>query len=220
MICLDSNRNIIQDDVYIIENGLKDREFLIIDDWENGKYHFEGYDSKKLIYLGEHDLVYSIADLEKGLLFIAPKRVSRDRVSWITGPLLNIITIPKLKRLLRNKGITKTNAPMMIKERDNNCCQLCGETDVRTLNVHHIVPRKSPFVTNSFINSPINQITLCANCHRIEHYVLEHGDKLEREAHVKRMFDINGLNYRKDKLGEYLYESMDVIKEYNKIEFI
>ena len=108
----------------------------------------------------------------------------------------------------------------MIKERDNNCCQLCGETNVRTLNVHHIVPRKSPFVTNSFINSPINQITLCANCHRIEHYVLEHGDKLEREAHVKRMFDINGLNYRKDKLGEYLYESMDVIKEYNKIEFI
>lgn len=220
MICLDSNRNIIKNDDYIIKNGLSDREFLIIDNWENEEYHFEDCNSSKLIYLGEYDLVYSIADLEKGILFIAPKRTGEDTVSWITGPLLNRIEIPLLKRLLKNKGINKTNASKRIKERDNNRCQLCGESDKRVLNVHHIVPRKSPFVTDSFIHSPINQITLCANCHRIEHHVLEHGNKSEREAHVKKMFDINGLHYRNDKLGEHFYESMEVIKNYNKIEFI
>ena len=219
MICLDSNRNIIQDSDFL-ETGLSGWEYLIIEDWENGEYHFEKHDSEKLIYLGEHDLVYSIADLNKGVLFIAPKRMGEDTVRWITGPLLNIIQIPQLKKLLKNKGITKTNASKQIKERDNHCCQLCGETDERGLNVHHIVPRKSPFVTESFIHSPINQITLCANCHRIEHHVLEHGSKSERKAHVEKMFDINGLHYRNDKLGEHFYESMEVIKNYNKIEFI
>jgi hypothetical protein len=62
-------------------------------------------------------------------------------------------------------------------------------------------------------------ITLCANCHRIEHHVLEHGSKSERKAHVEKMFDINGLHYR-GKIGEHLYESIEVIKEYNKIEFL
>ena len=218
MICLDSDRNIIKDDRYI-RNGLEDREFIIVDDWKTGEYHFEGYDSPKLIYLGEHDLVYSIADLKKGILVIAPKRNGEDTCSWITGPLLNVIEIPMLERLLKNKRITKTNAPLKVKERDGNCCQLCGETDIRTLNVHHIVPRKSPFVIDSFIHSPLNQITLCANCHRIEHHVLEHGSEAEREEHVRRMFDINGLNYG-GKLGEHFYESMDVIKRYNQIEFI
>lgn len=224
MICLDSNRNVVRNDNHIIENGLSDREFLIIDsvcedDGRIKEYHFEDYNSTKLIYLGEYDLVYSIADLEKGVLYIAPKRTGKDRVHWITGPLLNRIEIPMLKKLLKNKGITKTNASKLIKERDNNCCQLCGETDVRTLNVHHIVPRKSPFIFKSFIDSPINQITLCANCHRIEHYVLENGDENERKEHVKKMFMINGYNW-KDTLADVYYASMEDIRRYNKIEFL
>lgn len=218
MICLDSNRNIIRDPNFL-ETGLSGWEYLIIDNWESEEYHFEPHDSEKLVYLGEHDLVYSIADLDKGILFIAPKRMGKDTVRWITGPLLNIIEIPQLKKLLKNNGVNKTNASKKIKERDENRCQLCGETDVRVLNVHHIVPRKSPFVTEEFIHSPINQITLCANCHKIEHHVLEHGSKSEREAHVKKMFDINGLHYM-NKIGEHFYESMGVIKNYNKMEFI
>ena len=127
--------------------------------------------------------------------------------------------IIKLKKLLKNKEITKTNAPQKIKERDGNCCQLCGQTDLRTLNVHHIVPRKSPFILKSFIHSPINQITLCANCHKIEHYVLTHGDTTERKEHVKRLLCINGFNWD-DNLDDSYYAPIEDIKKWNQIEFL
>ena len=46
MICLDSNRNVVRNDNHIIENGLSDKEFLIIDsvcedDGRIKEYHFD-----------------------------------------------------------------------------------------------------------------------------------------------------------------------------------
>lgn len=222
MIGLDSTRNIIRDMNYL-KNDLSEKEFLVVDTFKKvdekhsqiDEYHFEPYDSNNIIYLGEKDLTYSITDLEKGLITRAPYRIGDGIQSWIALPIQ--ITIPNLKRILRNKGINKTNAPMKIKERDDHTCQLCGETDRRTLNVHHIIPRKSPFFSKSFINSPMNQITLCANCHRIEHYVLENGSSTERRKHVKRMFEINGAHFWK--LDRLHYAPMDEIKKYNQMEF-
>lgn len=219
MICLDSARNIIRNDDYLINNGLSGKEYLIIDDWENGEYHFEEYDSEKLIYLSEYDLVYSIADLEKGILYTAPKRTGKDTVHWITGPLINIIEIPQLKKLLKNKMINKTNASTKIKERDDDCCQLCGESDYRTLNVHHIVPRKSPFIHKSFIHSPMNQITLCANCHSIEHHVMRYGNDDERREHVERLFRLNGFNWDKYHRNSEYYISIKEIEAWNTGKF-
>ena len=211
MIGLDTNRNIIHDMGYV-ENSLSEDDFLIIDDTDIPLYHFEPYSSDKLIYLAELDLVYSIFDLDKGLLLRAPCKVDDTHVrNWIVRSI--DYTIPQLKKLLKNKHITKTNASKKIKERDNNCCQLCGENDARTLNVHHIVPRTSPFFSKDFINSPINQITLCANCHRIEHYILANSNANKRKEHVKRLFELNGFNWN-DRLTDAYYAPMEDIKKY------
>lgn len=96
MICLDSSRNIIQDTDYI-ENDLSEKEFLVVDDWDNGEYHFEPYQSDRLVYLGEHDLCYSIYDLEKGLLTRSPYKTRPGMIqSWITTQLT--LEIPHLKK--------------------------------------------------------------------------------------------------------------------------
>ena len=218
MIGLDSTRNIIQDMEYI-EKDLSEKEFLIIDNIEEINetesqidYHFEPYGSENLIYLGEMDLVYSIYNLNEGLLLRAPYKKREGYIQPWIAPVK--FEIPHLKRLLKNKGITKSNASEKIKERDDNHYQLCGETDIRTLNVHHIIPRASPFFHDSFINSPLNQITLCANCHRIEHWVMEHGISNERKEHVKKMFDINGAHFRGGELHELHYAPMSEIKKY------
>ncbi len=215
MIGLDRSRNIIKD-MSCVKQDLSKKEFLIIDDYEDivNNHHFEPYSSDNLIYLREMDLVYSIYDLKKGLLLRAPWKIGKNYIqNWVT-PCIEII-IPQLTKLLKNKEITKSNASKKIKERDNNRCQLCGESDIRTLNVHHIVPRISPFADKKFIDSPINQITLCANCHRIEHFVLENGSKAERREHVKRMFEINGYGFNSiGDIHETMYESMDVLKRY------
>lgn len=217
MICLDSSRNIIRKPDYI-ERDLSKKEFLVVDNYDPFEYHFEPYESDNLVYLGEKDLTYSIKDLEKGLLVRAPYKVDENHIqSWIVRFIE--FTIPQLKKILENKGITKTNAPIQIKERDNNRCQLCGETDIRTLNVHHIVPRKSPFITKDFIHSPMNQITLCANCHRIEHYVLKHGNEAERKEHVARLFEINGFDVE-GHLNSGFYAPVKDIRKWNKIEFL
>lgn len=215
MIVFDCNRNISHDE-YV--ESLSSEEFLVIDaDEVNGiyGYHYEPYVSERLIYFKEWDLIYSVVDLEKGVLSYAPKKNGKCYVT----PELYKIEIPSLKKLLKNKEITKSNAPDLIKERDGYVCQLCGETDVRTLNVHHIVPRKSPFVVNDFIDSPLNQITLCSNCHRIEHHVLKYGSIEERKEHVKRLFMINGFNWKRG-VSSGFYASMDEIRQWNKIDIL
>ena len=194
MICLDSNRNIIKNPKYI-EKDLSNKEFLIIEDMDTGKSHFESYHSDKLIYLGEYDLVYSIHDLHKGTLYIAPQKDGKDFVKWVAGPSIHIIQIPQLIKLIDNQFVTKSNAVSEIKERDNYTCQVCGNTDERVLHVHHIVPRKNPIIAEDFINSPINQITLCANCHNIAHHTLKHGTKFQRQELVQSLFDLTGYNY-------------------------
>ena len=217
MICLDSSRNIIQDTDYI-ENDLSEKEFLVVDDWDNGEYHFEPYQSDRLVYLGEHDLCYSIYDLEKGLLTRSPYKTRPGMIqSWITTQLT--LEIPHLKKLVKNQWVKGKYVPEKIKERDNYTCQLCGENDVRVLNVHHIVPRKSPFITKDFIHSPLNQITLCANCHRIEHHILRYGNGDERKEHVKRMLCINGFNWTRYTNSAY-YMPIKDIEKWNKIEFL
>ena len=211
MIALDSSRNIMDNKNLV--NAFSTSEFVVIDNMETGNYHFESVYSDNIIYLQELDLFYSIADLDKGLLYYAPIRSGKDTARFYVGPALYEFEIPALKKLLKNKGITKSNASSKIKERDGYTCQLCGETDVRTLNVHHIIPRISPFFTKSFIESPVNQITLCANCHRIEHHVLAHGKTSERKIHVERLFEINGYKYCK-KLNPVAYETMKTLREY------
>ena len=218
MICLDSSRNIIRDSGYI-EKDLSEKEFLVVDDWDTNEYHFEPYHSDKLVYLGEHDLCYSIYDLEKGLLTRSPYKTGPGMIqNWITTQIT--LEIPQLKKLLANKWINKSNASNKIKERDGDCCQLCGESDFRTLNVHHIVPRKSPFFDKDFINSPINQITLCSNCHSIEHHILRYGNADERKEHVKKLFELNGFNWGHFNRSDVFYAPIKEIERYNKGEFV
>ena len=213
MIGLDVSRNIMED-MSSLEH-FSEEEFVIVDDISSGKYHFEPYSSNRLIYLAEMDLIYSINDLEKGLLIRAPRKIDETHCSnWLVRDITYII--PQLEKLLRNIGITKSNAPEKIKERDGCCCQLCGEKDFRTLQVHHIVPRKNPIILESFIHSPVNQITLCANCHRIEHYISRHGNENERKNHVKRLFEFTGFNWD-DRLSSAYYASTEDIAFLNSM---
>jgi 5-methylcytosine-specific restriction endonuclease McrA len=53
-------------------------------------------------------------------------------------------------------------------ERDNYQCRRCGCDDRRVLNAHHVKPRnRNPGLALDVENG----ITLCANCHKIEHVI-------------------------------------------------
>jgi len=54
-----------------------------------------------------------------------------------------------------------------IRKRDNYQCQRCGESDQRTLVVHHIRP-----VSDRGTSEPSNLITLCIDCHNKVHWGL------------------------------------------------
>jgi ribosomal protein L37AE/L43A len=53
-----------------------------------------------------------------------------------------------------------------VKNRDNNCCQKCGENAVRRLTAHHIL-NFSKFVELRFAID--NGITFCVKCHKAFH---------------------------------------------------
>lgn len=126
MIGLDVHRNITHD-MDDVECDLSYKEFLVIDNYDElrisgdlfNNHHFEPYSSDNLIYLREMDLVYSIYDLNNGLLLRAPYKIGKDYIqSWVT-PCIEF-HIPQLKKILKTKGITKSTASKKIKERDNN----------------------------------------------------------------------------------------------------
>lgn len=98
MIVLDKSRNVVHDSNII--NLYSNDEFLVVDDPENGKYHFEKGYSDKIIYLQEHDLFYSIKDLEKGLLFYAPIRCGENSARFVTMDCR--CEIPDLKCIIAN----------------------------------------------------------------------------------------------------------------------
>lgn len=76
-----------------------------------------------------------------------------------------------------------------IKERDGYVCQLCGEDNIKLLNSHHIKPKsKFPKLALDFNNG----ITLCLECH-----LLQHSD------------DINSYNLILDKIKKYREEVKD-----------
>ena len=67
-------------------------------------------------------------------------------------------------------GLGKSPAEMAlikrgVKNRDNNCCQVCGEKD-KPLEVHHIFPQSR---YPSLMGDTSNLITLCQSCHHKYH---------------------------------------------------
>jgi hypothetical protein len=44
-------------------------------------------------------------------------------------------------------------------------CEVCGNSNVDVLHIHHIIPRRDPRCTNL----PANLACLCANCHNLVH---------------------------------------------------
>lgn len=49
--------------------------------------------------------------------------------------------------------------------RDNCSCRNCNESDYRKLDIHHIIPK-----SKGGKDTLENLITLCVNCHRVEHF--------------------------------------------------
>ena len=107
-------------------------------------------------------------------------------------------------------------------------CERCGyDKNIAALDFHHINPDEKEFQIDMrhFSNHSLEKlqaeldkcILLCANCHRIEHHVLEHGTHKERKEHVERLFKINGLNWR-DPNHDAFYAPMCDIRKWNKIE--
>jgi len=121
--------------------------------------------------------------------------------------------MPKqIDKLIKNTYIKTDSNTNEIKLRDGYKCQICGFDDSRALEVHHIVPRSSPFIVKSFIRSPLNCITLCANCHRIAQSILRDGYDKEREESVKQMGKLNGWNMKW--FDSMYYESHHVFGDY------
>lgn len=60
----------------------------------------------------------------------------------------------------------------MSKLRPKINCEICGETNKRVLDRHHIIPRKHPLSTDNDYNLAV----ICSNCHRKVHngeYIIE-----------------------------------------------
>ena len=103
MIVLDNSRNVVHNSELI--DIYKNEEFLVVDDPDNRKYHFEKGHSDKIIYLQEHDLFYSIKDLKKGLLFYAPIRCGDNSARFVIRSGFRQ-EIPNLMQILMEYGIS------------------------------------------------------------------------------------------------------------------
>lgn len=168
--------------------------------------------SNNLVYLGEEDRVFHLHFNLQGLKDIHvsfrdvplyKQQKLRETQHFIDNfvsktPSSEIEGIPKEQfiKLLKNAEIKSDKNTAKIRERDNNTCQLCGFDDYRALQVHHIIPKINPFFDTDLIRDPINCITLCANCHRISHYIYMNGTDSEREKLVKSLLKLNGFNLR------------------------
>jgi 5-methylcytosine-specific restriction endonuclease McrA len=62
------------------------------------------------------------------------------------------------ERIERHKALKEWGR--MIRARDGNKCQMCGET--RLLNAHHIIPKE----LRELSFEPMNGISLCVRCHK------------------------------------------------------
>lgn len=169
-----------------------------------------------LIYLGEYDVVAHLHDHVKGELTPVYQYIGEGKVKG--HPCLWMEDIPQIQKLIKNTLINSHKQISKIKARDNFQCQVCGFDDEMALEVHHIVPRTSPFVSENFIKSPLNCITLCANCHRIAQKTLMNGTINERGDSVKRLGEING--WRLERIAPNFYEPHSVFKKWRDIEFL
>jgi predicted restriction endonuclease len=109
--------------------------------------------------------------LKKGIIEPAYRCLDNKNIKISPVPPITY-NILQLAKLINNIQISKTNKNAVI-ERDNYQCQVCGFDDIRTLEVHHIIPKSSPFFTREWIQDPINLITVCTNDHRIIHRVID-----------------------------------------------
>jgi dCMP deaminase len=92
----------------------------------------------------------------------------------------------KLKRIQKMYG--KVGVDVFI--RDNCSCVLCHETDFRVLIIHHIIPENQ-----CGDESLENLITLCANCHSLQHI---EGNKFTTKIKIScEEWDIHWLKYAK-----------------------
>lgn len=195
-------------------NTKKERSYLLELEQEKwydpySKEFISGKDNR-FLYMMESDYVYSM-NIKNGTIVPALRKNKGCPIPPIEQQ------IPKLERLIKNCHIFNDNRDKIL-ERDKYKCQSCGHDDYRTLAVHHIVPRSSPFMVKSFIRSAMNVITLCSNCHSKHHYIMKHGLVDEREAEIKRLLLLNGFNMKG--FDEEYYIGMDEINEYNKLAFI
>jgi hypothetical protein len=168
-----------------------------------------------LVYLGECDAVFHIHNIETGEMCPANKMINSRECN--VNPCIKAPNIPKLSKLLKNIKIKSDGQISQIKARDNFKCQLCGFDDDRALEVHHIIPKISPFVSELFKRDPINCITLCANCHRIVQKTLNHGSDVERRDIVLKLGEINGWLLKW--VNPVWYENLEKMRYYSKIKW-
>lgn len=162
-------------------------------------------DNNSLIYLGEQDHVNHIHNK-----FIYKQDLEYDHKSRVCG---FVGDIPQIYKLIDNTSIKTDGQTKKIVARDGFKCQVCGYDDKRALEVHHIVPRSSPFVADYFKRDPINCITLCANCHRIHQKILRDGGSGERQEAVRLLGDLNGWNMKWFDIN--FYESHKIFKKFS-----
>jgi len=124
--------------------------------------------------------------------------------------------VHQLAKLINNIQISKTNKNAII-ERDNYQCQVCGFSDIRTLEIHHIIPKSSPFFTKKFIKDPINRITACANHHRIIHIVIYNEENEKRKKWVICLLEKNGANIKQ--INPLAWETLAKRKKWSQNEF-
>lgn len=68
-------------------------------------------------------------------------------------------------------------------QRDSNKCRICGENDVKILQLEHLIP-----ISKGGINSNSNCYLICRNCHKNK------GTKMPWDFYTKEMLDYLALN--------------------------
>lgn len=136
------------------------------------------------VWIGKHAVRFSIAAIEK----MQDQALDVPKVVWKKPPMAYVpgdhpeVPFSRKDRTRARYVGNNTAWRKRVFERDEYQCRRCKCADPRVLTAHHVKPRnRNPGLAFDIENG----LTLCENCHKIEH-VINPVKPIRRKKHIRR----------------------------------